>query len=84
MEKAHTAEPGMLCREKRIHVKSMLDLWSLLCLSRTRPDVKRDSSRASPVHLCGEHSHHRGNPVDVDDVSDGPKHIEVEERLSWH
>lgn len=43
-----------------------------------------DSRCGSPVHLRGENTHYRGNPVDVDDVSDGLKHIKVEERLPWY
>lgn len=39
-------------------------------------------SRGSPVHLRGENAHYRGNPVDVDDVGDGLKHVEVEEGLT--
>lgn len=77
MEKAHTADPGILWRKKYINAMSMFDfVWSV--------NLKTNSSHGSPVHLCGEHTHHRGNSVDVDDVSDGLEHIEVEERLSWH
>lgn len=39
---------------------------------------------ASPVHLGREHAHHRGRPVDVDDVGDGLQHVEVEEGLPRH
>lgn len=39
-------------------------------------------SCGSPVHLCGENAHYRGNPVDVDDVGDGLKHVKVEEGLA--
>ena len=34
-----------------------------------------------PVELCGEHAHHGGDPVDVDDVRDRLQHVEVEEGL---
>lgn len=40
--------------------------------------------RGSPVHLRGEYPHYRRNPVNVDDVSDGLKHVKVEERLPRH
>lgn len=43
-----------------------------------------DSRRGSPVHLRGENTHYRGNPVNADDVSDGLKHVKVEERLPRH
>ena len=46
--------------------------------------ISANSGCGSPVHLCGEHPHHRGNAIDVDDVGDGLKHIEVEERLPGH
>ncbi len=59
-------------------------LLSFLLLSSTLVNSMADSSHDSPVHLCGEHTHHRGNSVDVDDVGDGLKHIEVEEGLPWH
>lgn len=44
----------------------------------------RSSVCGSPVHLRGEHAHHGGNAVDVDDVGDGLKHVEVEEGLPRH
>lgn len=73
MEKAHTADPGILWAYKRTSkfLHSRVVMW-----------VK--SSFGSPVHLRGEHSHHWGNSVDLDDVSDGLKHIEVEEGLPGH
>lgn len=75
MEKAHTADPGMLQRE-RIN-RCTLHVWPLHPESCAANNI-------SPVHLCGEDSHHWGNPVDVDDVSDGLKHVKVEEGLAWH
>lgn len=53
------------------------------CLLRFA-NLKTNSSHSSPVHLCGEHTHNRGNAINVDDVSDGLKHIEVEKRFPRH
>lgn len=59
-----------------------IHIWLLnfLLLVNSTTNGRHDS----PVHLCGEHTHHRGNSVDVDDVSDGLKHIKIEEGLPWH
>lgn len=81
MEKAHTAEPGILWRKKYTNLMSTFDS---LIFFFFLVNLKTNSSHSSPVHLCGENTHHRGNSVDVDDVSDGLKHIEVEERFPWH
>lgn len=74
MEKAQTADPGILWRQKY--------------MSTSRPCVDGLLSSLfagrSPVHLRGENTHYRGNPVNVDDVSDGLKHVKVEEGLPRH
>lgn len=59
-------------------------LLYFILLSLALGNTTTNSCCDSPVHLCGEHTHHRGNSIDVDDVSDGLKHIKVEEGLPWH
>ena len=78
MEKAHTADPGILWRQRNIH--SLIQIFEISVLVHSATS----SSRGSPVHLCGEHAHHRGNPVDVDDVGDRLEHVEVEDGLPRH
>lgn len=69
---------------KNLNVSSIYDSRNVLFLSSALVTLTTNSIHCSPVHLRGEHTHHRGNSVDVDDVSDGLKHIEVEEGLPWH
>ncbi len=87
-----------LCRPWRRHTLLTLGYWgkrntsckihvwllNVLFLYTELVNSTSNCSHFSPVHLCGEHAHHRGNSIDADDVSDGLKHIEVEERLPWH
>lgn len=75
MEKAQTADPGMLRRHKRIDVKSVF------LAPPGGAFLLPDRHGNSPVHLGGEHTHDGGGPVDVDDVGDGLEHVKVEERL---
>lgn len=76
MEKAQTADPGILRRQNNIEIKSLFGCAGADAF------LLPGGSHGSPVHLCGEDAHYRGNPVDVDDVSDGLKHVKVEERLA--
>lgn len=58
---------------------SELNFWPLNWFNSTS-----EWSHFSPIHLRGKNTHHRGNPVDVDDVSDRLQNVKVKERLSWH
>lgn len=76
MEKAQTADPGILWRQKWINIGDMS--WG------RGASLFPDGGRGSPVHLRGEDPHDGGDPVNADDVSDGLKHVKVEEGLPRH